>query len=192
VSRDIRISCQLVDLLRICLAPSATTAAPPCQWPYVDAVPAGGAMPFLSLVVKTQVGAHSNFYFKAFSFKRAIVIRSALAGKGAEARFALLCQCSLPTSSLRVLRSSLYCRLSSDLHSFRFCTSCAHVSWFFCVTWPQEALKLHLPRRMYEGKPHELPVGGMSTSPLHFRAFSARFCCAFFTHTHTHTNDSHI
>ena len=55
--------------------------------------------------------------------------RSALAGKGAEARFALLCQCSLPTSSLRVLRSSLYCRLSSDLHSFRFCTSCAHVSW---------------------------------------------------------------
>jgi hypothetical protein len=55
--------------------------------------------------------------------------RSALAGKGAEARFALLCQCSLPTSILRVLRSSLYCRLSSDLHSFRFCTSCAHVSW---------------------------------------------------------------
>ena len=55
--------------------------------------------------------------------------RSAMAGKGAEARFALLCQCSLPTSSLRVLRSSLYCRLSSDLHSFRFCTSCAHVSW---------------------------------------------------------------
>ena len=54
--------------------------------------------------------------------------RSALAGKGAEARFALLCQCSLPTSSLRALRSSLYCRLSSDLHSFRFCTSCAHVS----------------------------------------------------------------
>jgi len=59
----IRIPCQLVDLLRICLAPSATTAAPPCQWPYVDAVPACGAMPFLSLVVKTQVGAHSNFYF---------------------------------------------------------------------------------------------------------------------------------
>jgi hypothetical protein len=27
-----------------------------------------------------------------------------MAGKGAEARFALLCQCSLPTSSLRVLR----------------------------------------------------------------------------------------
>jgi hypothetical protein len=49
--------------------------------------------------------------------------RSALAGKGAEARFALLCQCPLPTSSLRVLRSSLYCRLSSDLHSFRFVRS---------------------------------------------------------------------
>jgi hypothetical protein len=44
--------------------------------------------------------------------------------EGAEARFALLCQCSLPASSLRALRSSLYfhdCWLSSDLHSFRFC-----------------------------------------------------------------------
>jgi hypothetical protein len=52
-----------VDLLRICLAPSATPAASPCQWPYVDAAAACGAMPFLSLVVKTQVGANSNFYF---------------------------------------------------------------------------------------------------------------------------------
>jgi hypothetical protein len=49
---------------------------------------------------------------------------SALAGEEAGARFALLCQCSpLPasTSASSVLRSSLYCRLSSDLHSFRFC-----------------------------------------------------------------------
>jgi hypothetical protein len=41
-------------------------------------------------------------------------------------------QCSLPTFSLRVLRSSLYCRLSSDLHSFRFCARrvCSRVLGF--------------------------------------------------------------
>ena len=70
-----------MDLLRICLAPSATPAASPCQWPYVAAAAACGAMPFLSLVVKTQVGANSNFYFRDF-----FPVGKTAGGKGAQAR----------------------------------------------------------------------------------------------------------
>ena len=60
--------------------------------------------------------------------------RSALAGQGAAAeaaaRFALLCQCSPPTTTaIARPRSGLYCRLSTDLLLFAFVhAGCAHVS----------------------------------------------------------------
>ena len=61
--------------------------------------------------------------------------RSALAGQGAAAvaaaRFALLCQCSPPTTTAIGARprSDLYCRRSTDLLLFAFVhAGCAHVS----------------------------------------------------------------
>jgi hypothetical protein len=60
--------------------------------------------------------------------------RSALAGQGAAAeaaaRFALLCQCSPPTTTaIARPRSGLYCRLSTDFLLFAFVhAGCAHVS----------------------------------------------------------------
>jgi hypothetical protein len=68
-----------------------------------------------------------------------ISARSALAGQGAggggrgrvaAARFALLCQCSPPTTTTAIARprSGPYCRLSTDLLLFAFVhAGCAHV-----------------------------------------------------------------
>jgi hypothetical protein len=55
-----------------------------------------------ALITTDRRDAFSLACFLLLNFPKGNSARSGLAGKGAEARFALLCQCSLPTSSLRV------------------------------------------------------------------------------------------